>query len=78
MSKSARLTPDLLARKGEAVPVRDKVSETGSPTYYKSLTLKLDRARYEALKTMGIKLDRKSQQILVEALDAWLHAHGEP
>jgi len=35
----------------------------------------LDRERYEALKTMGLKLDKKSQQILVEALDAWLLAH---
>jgi hypothetical protein len=41
--------------------------------YYKALTLKLDRPRYEALKAMGLRMDRTSQQILVEALDLFLH-----
>jgi len=40
--------------------------------YYKALTVKLDRPRYEALKNAGVKLDKKSQEILVEALDLWL------
>jgi len=34
--------------------------------------VKLDRPRYEALKNAGVKLDKKSQEILVEALDLWL------
>jgi hypothetical protein len=71
MNKTARLSADLLAKKGNAAPADKKVS----PDYYKSLTVKLDRERYEALKTMGLKLDKKSQQILVEALDAWLLAN---
>lgn len=40
--------------------------------YYKALTVKLDRERYEALKTLGVKLDKKSQEIFVEALDLYL------
>jgi hypothetical protein len=44
---------------------------TGSD-YYKALTVKLDRGRYEALKTVGMKLDRKSQEIFVDALDQYL------
>lgn len=40
--------------------------------YYKSLTVKLDRERYERLKSVGVQLDKKSQEIFVEALDLWL------
>lgn len=40
--------------------------------YYKSLTVKLDKARYAALKLAGTTQDKKSQEIFVEALDAWL------
>lgn len=40
--------------------------------YYKALTVKLDRERYEALKTLGVKLNKKSQRIFVEALDLYL------
>ncbi len=36
------------------------------------LTVKLDRERYEALKTFGVKLNKKSQKIFVEALDLYL------
>ena len=43
-------------------------------TYHKALTLKLDEDRYRALKLAGIDLDLSSQDILVEALDAWLLA----
>jgi hypothetical protein len=42
------------------------------PRYYKALTVKLDRDRYESLKNVGVKLDKKSQEIFVEALDLWL------
>jgi len=40
--------------------------------YYKALTVKLDRERYESLKNLGVKLDKKSQEIFVEALDLWI------
>lgn len=45
-----------------------------TPEYYKALTLKLTRDRYKALKAAGIAEDKHSQEILVEALDAWLIA----
>ena len=32
----------------------------------------LDRDRYESLKSMVVKLDKKSQAIFVEALDLWM------
>lgn len=79
MSKTASLTAGLVAKKGQAVPATPAVipttqndSRQKSPDYYKSLTVKLDRDRYEALKNIGVKLDKKSQEIFVEALDLWL------
>ena len=68
-----------MAKKGEAVPATGDALQTTNPTrsegrsgYYKALTVKLDRDRYETLKYLGIRLDKKSQTILVEALDEWL------
>lgn len=76
MSKTASLTSGLVAKKGQAAPavVQHDVLETKpqSLDYYKALTVKLDRERYEALKNAGVKLDKKSQEIFVEALDSWL------
>lgn len=85
MAKTASLTAGLVAKKGEATPattvvaapqaqpIEAKASATGSGRdYYKALTVKLDRDRYESLKSMGVKLDKKSQEIFVEALDLWM------
>lgn len=84
MAKTASLTAGLVAKKGEASPatvvaaqpakpIETKVSTTGGGRdYYKALTVKLDRDRYESLKSMGVKLDKKSQEIFVEALDLWM------
>ena len=87
MAKTASLTAGLVAKKGEAAPatvVRSaqsaEVSAAGAGAgaggsgrdYYKALTVKLDRDRYETLKNVGVKLDKKSQEIFVEALDLWL------
>ena len=49
---------------------------SSSSDYYKALTVKVDRTRYEALKTAGIKADKKTQTILVEALDMWLEKNS--
>jgi hypothetical protein len=92
MSKTASLTAGLVARKGEATPAAVSVVAppaalqaaaegssapvAPSTVYYKALTVKLDRSRYEALKTAGLKLDKKSQEIFVEALDAYLARIG--
>lgn len=84
MAKTASLTAGLVAKKGEAFPatvvaapqaqsIEVKASPNGrSRDYYKALTVKLDRDRYESLKSMGVKLDKKSQEIFVEALDLWM------
>ena len=79
MSKTASLTAGLVAKKGQAVPaavaaaVEASVSAPSAvASYYKALTVKLDRNRYETLKNAGLKLDKKSQEIFVEALDAYL------
>lgn len=88
MAKAASITEGLFKKKGEAVPSETAVGGLRPPrttpphqnentAYYKSLTLKLDRKRYEALKHAGIKDNKKSQQILVEALDLWLSARPD-
>ena len=81
MAKTAPITARLMAKKGEAVPATGDALQTTNPTrsegrsgYYKALTVKLDRDRYEKLKHLGIQLDKKSQTILVEALDEWLQS----
>ena len=79
MAKTASLTAGLVAKKGEAAPATEvrpaqviEAPATARRDYYKALTVKLDRNRYEALKNLGVKLDKKSQEIFVEALDLWL------
>jgi hypothetical protein len=84
MARTASLTAGLVAKKGEASPaaviaapqaqpIEVRASATGGGRdYYKALTVKLDRDRYESLKSMGVKLDKKSQEIFVEALDLWM------
>ena len=84
MVKAASLTAGLVAVKGQAAPavatapvvshvqaVRPSEKPTG-PNYYKALTFKLDRERYESLKNLGLKHDKKSQEIFTEALDMWI------
>ncbi len=79
MSKTASLTAGLVAKKGQAMPAAASVVVEAPAvvpstvaSYYKALTVKLDRNRYETLKNAGLKLDKKSQEIFVEALDAYL------
>lgn len=76
MSKTASLTSGLVAKKGYAAPAVTPTAraepKSQSVDYYKALTVKLDRDRYETLKNVGVKLDKKSQEIFVEALDLWL------
>jgi hypothetical protein len=81
MPKTASLTSSLMAKKGQAapatVPPTKSEPELNQSSYYKALTVKLDRERYEALKNIGVKLDKKSQEILVEAFDLWLKQTSE-
>ena len=41
-----------------------------------ALTLKVDQARYEELKVLGARTRRTNQEILLAALDAYLHSGG--
>jgi len=59
---------------GSLVP--ELVTDKKTFDYYKSLTVKLDRERYEKLKSIGVHLDKKSQEIFVESLDLWLETKG--
>ena len=79
MSKTASLTAGLVAKKGQAMPAAAAVAaeapaaaQSAVAAYYKALTVKLDRNRYETLKNAGLKLDKKSQEIFTEALDLWI------
>lgn len=78
MAKTASLTSGLVAKKGQAAPAvthedaSRPAAKTAAQDYYKALTVKLDRERYESLKNLGVKLDKKSQEIFVEALDLWI------
>jgi len=78
MAKTASLTSGLVAVKGQATPAVMHVyaprptEKPVGPNYYKALTVKLDRKRYESLKNLGVKLDKKSQEIFIEALDLWI------
>lgn len=87
MAKAASVTSGLVKKKGEAVPssaqfasseVSPRSARVKGMMYYKSLTVKLDHQRYEALKYAGIRLNRKSQDIFVEALDLWLESKSDP
>ena len=91
MAKVASLTAGLMAKKGQALPatpILSPVAQIVEPqtltthgysarNYHKALTVKLDRARYETLKNIGLKLDKKSQEIFVEALDLWIKSAEE-
>jgi len=76
MAKSASLTSGLVAKKGQASPAvppgPTKQPASSSAEYYKALTVKLDKQRYQALKSAGVQLDKSSQDIFVEALDEYL------
>lgn len=83
MSTRASLTAGLV-KKGRAQPAannadtrtpatpKGKAAADDAPPYYKALTVKLNRKRYEDIKRLGVKLDKKSQEIFTEALDLWI------
>lgn len=78
--KTASLTSSLVAKKGQASPavIREDASPAAARSaaadynYYKAMTVKLDRDRYETLKNLGVKLDKKGQEIFIEAFDLWV------
>lgn len=73
----AKLSGSLLARKDAPVPISPAVPAlpaTGQGRGDKliALTVKVDQARYEALKVLGARTRRSNQEILMTALDAYL------
>ena len=76
MAKTASLTSGLVAKKGQAMPA--VVHQAAPEAKQAPRATTTDRDRYEALKTLGVKVDKKSQEIFVEALDLYLAKTGEP
>ena len=85
-AKPAGLTAGLVARKGQAKPASHAAAPAANHkpvgkgermVYYKALTLKLDKARYQALKQLGLQEDKSSQELLTEAVDALLASQRE-
>ena len=82
----AKLSGSLLARKDAAAPVTT-ATPTGPTTPALvgkgrgdkpiALTVKVDQARYEALKVLGARTRRSNQEILLAALDAYLKQEGQ-
>jgi hypothetical protein len=80
----AKLSGSLLAKKGVsalATAPRSVSSLVAAPMPSEgrgskpiALTLKVDQVRYEALKVLGARTRRSNQEILLAALDAYLHA----
>jgi hypothetical protein len=77
----AKLSGSLLARKDAASP--NMTTAPAAPTVAAparegrgdkpiALTVKVDQARYEALKILGARTRRSNQEILLAALDAYL------
>ena len=77
MAKYASLTSGLVMKGKSAVPKKNIKVESdnnaGDVQYFKALTVKLDKARYLALKEYGLKEDLKSQKIFIQALDKFLN-----
>lgn len=60
------------APKESASPPSGVLASNKASLYYKSMTFKVDKTRYERLKHAGIRLNKRSQDILTEALDHYL------
>jgi hypothetical protein len=72
-NKPASLSNALMAVKGQAaVAVSAPPEVVGAVAYYKSLTLKVDKARYTKLKLMGATREKTTQDLLIEAVDLFL------
>ena len=50
-------------------------STTARSSYYKALTLKVDKDRFTKLKNLGVQKDLRSQALMTEALDLLFAKH---
>jgi hypothetical protein len=82
-AKTATLDADLIARKGEASPARSPAQSTPGMAHGTkdtvAVTVRLDEARYHKLVGYGARFTprKTNQDILVEALDAYLEPVAE-
>ena len=65
------------APQSTAQPEAKEAAPNPEAGYYKALTVKLTRAHYEKLKTLGMRMDKKSQAIFVDALEDYLAKHAD-
>ena len=72
MAKTVPLDDGLIVRKGEAASAAAPTPKGIAGTI--AVTLRLDPGRYERLKLHGVRTRQSNQQILVDALDAYLSA----
>jgi len=84
-----KLSGTLLAQKGAGVPTapqHDSERQDAPPAKLLegqgskpiALTVKVDQARYEALKALGARTRRSNQEILLAALNAYLRGEQIP
>jgi hypothetical protein len=74
--KAAQLDSQLLVRKGEASPAAtEPAADAPSTKTTTAVTVRLDRERYLRLVSYGARFmpRRTNQEILIEALDAYLN-----
>jgi hypothetical protein len=57
-------------------PLPEKSQPKGGQSYWKAMTVKLNRDQYVDLKIHGVKLNKSSQDCISEAIDMWLAAQG--
>lgn len=51
-------------------------SDNAQGSYYKALTLKVDKGRFTKLKNLGVQRDLRSQALMTEALDLLFTKHN--
>lgn len=86
-SKPQALSAGLIVTKGQGAvasvlakataPVLKKQASKTPTAYHKALTLMLDKERYTALRKAVVDLESSGQEILIEALDAWLQKRAK-
>jgi hypothetical protein len=57
-------------------PLPEKSQPKGGQSYWKAMTVKLNRDQYVDLKIHGVKLNKSSQDCISEAIDMWLAAQS--
>lgn len=53
-----------------------EIPENAHGSYYKALTLKVDKDRFTKLKSLGVQRDLRSQALMTEALDLLFTKHN--